>query len=375
LLGPIANAFAIPWISVLVTPATLAGLLLPAPLDVPLLHAAHTAVAGLSELLARLVAAAPASLWHLPQPDPFALAAAGAGVAWALAPRGWPLRCAAPLTWLPLLAPASQTAPYGAFRVSALDIGQGSALVIETAHHALLFDAGPGPESTHAGERIVAPYLLATGVQTLDALVVSHSDSDHAGGAPAVLKAVGVRQLLASLPAQDALWARARASGSQALRCAAGQRWNWDGVEFRMLWPEPGPLAGKPNHQSCVLRVTSAAGHAALFTADIEADVERTLIARGRDALRADVLIAPHHGSRTSSTEPFLDAVEPRVAVFQVGYRNRFHHPNATVFARYGMRGIALSRSDVDGAARIEIGAEIVLERFRQTHARYWMGR
>jgi competence protein ComEC len=239
----------------------------------------------------------------------------------------------------------------------------------------LLFDAGPGPESTHAGERIVVPYLQAAGIRALDALVISHSDSDHAGGAPAVLQSIAVRQFLASLPAKDALWPNARARGAQTLRCAAGQRWTWDGVEFRVLWPEPGPLSGKPNYQSCVLRVTNAAGRAALFAADIEADVERALIARERDALRADVLIVPHHGSRTSSTEPFLDSVGPFVAIFQVGYRNRFHHPHPTVFARYQMRDIVLSRSDEDGAARSEIGSQITFERYRQSHARYWMAR
>jgi competence protein ComEC len=124
-----------------------------------------------------------------------------------------------------------------------------------------------------------------------------------------------------------------------------------------------------------VLKVTNAAGRAALFAADIEADVERTLFARDAATLRADLLIVPHHGSRTSSTEPFLDSVEPLAAVFQVGYRNRFHHPNQTVYARYRMRNIALTRSDDDGAARIDMSSDIVLERFRQTHARYWMGR
>jgi competence protein ComEC len=375
LLGPLANALAIPWISVLVTPATLAGLMLPAPLDAPMLHAAHAALSLLCDGLSRLADAVPSPLWVLPRPDAFALAAACIGVAWALAPRGWPLRFAAPLTWLPLLAPAAHPTPAGAFRVTALDIGQGSALVVETARHTLLFDAGPGPESTHAGERIVVPYLQAAGIRALDALVISHSDSDHAGGAPAVLQSIAVRQFLASLPAKDALWPNARARGAQTLRCAAGQRWTWDGVEFRVLWPEPGPLSGKPNYQSCVLRVTNAAGRAALFAADIEADVERALIARERDALRADVLIVPHHGSRTSSTEPFLDSVGPFVAIFQVGYRNRFHHPHPTVFARYQMRDIALSRSDEDGAARSEIGSQITFERYRQSHARYWMAR
>ncbi len=255
------------------------------------------------------------------------------------------MRFAAPLAFLPLAVPTLRAAAEGEFRVTALDIGQGSALVIETAHHALLFDAGPGPESTHAG------------------------------GAPAVLEAVAVRQLVASLPSDDALWSDARRHDAPTLRCAAGQRWIWDGVEFRMLWPEPGPLTGKPNHQSCVLKVTNAKGPAALFTGDIEADVERTLSEREGETLRADVLIAPHHGSRTSSTERFLDSVGPLAAVFQVGYRNRFHHPNATVYARYQMRDIALTRSDDDGAARIDIGSEIVRERYRETRARYWMGR
>ncbi len=376
LVGPLANAFAIPWISFVVTPATLVALILPAPLDVPMLHLAHGALCILFDALERLADAGPAwSLWRLPQPGMFALAASLAGAAWALAPRGWPLRFAMPLTWLPLLVPASSGVAEGAFRVTALDIGQGSALVVETARHTLLFDAGPGPESTHAGERIVAPYLIATGVRSLDALVISHSDSDHAGGAPAVLQAVAVRQLLASLPASHPLWSDAGKRGGDRLRCVAGQHWTWDRVDFRVLWPDPGPLTGTPNHQACVLKVTNAAGRAALFTADIEADVERTLLARDRAALRADVLIVPHHGSRTSSTEPFLDSVGPLAAVFQVGYRNRFHHPNPTVYARYRLRDIALTRSDEDGAARIDMGEEIVLDRYRQTHARYWMGR
>jgi competence protein ComEC len=375
LLGPLANAFAIPWVSFLVTPATLAGLMLPQPLDAIAFHFAHASLSLLCDALAFIATRSHLSspLWYLPRPNVFALFAASIGVAWALAPRGWPLRFAAPLTWLPLLAPASQNVANGAFRVTALDIGQGSALVVETKHHALLFDAGPGPESTHAGERITAPYLLASGVRSLDALVISHSDSDHAGGAPAVLQAVKVKQLLASLPADNPLWSEARARGAQTLRCVNGQHWTWDGVDFRILWPDAGPLQGKPNQQACVLKATGASGNAVLFTADIEADVERTLLARNRDVLKADVLIVPHHGSRTSSTEPFLDAVGPLAAIFQVGYRNRFHHPNPTVYARYQLRDIALSRSDDDGAARVEIGSNITLERYRETHARYWM--
>jgi len=354
LLGPLANAFAIPWISFLVTPTVLVAVLLPAPLDVFAYRAAHSMLAPMFDALGHL-SGSTWTLWRLPQPDGFALTAAAFGVIWALAPRGWPLRFAAPLTWLPLALPVSQAPPNGTFRVT-----------------------GPGPESTHAGERLVVPYLFAHGLSTLDTLMISHSDSDHSGGAPAVLGSIQVRQFVASLRPREPLWRTAQDHGSALLRCVAGQRWQWDGVVFDVLWPQAGPLVAKPNATSCVLKVTSAAGRSALLAADIEADVERQLLQLGQREpawLQADVLIVPHHGSKTSSTEPFLDAVRPRVAVFQVGYRNRFNHPHPTVFERYRLRHIELSRSDEDGAARMEVSAEVSIERFRQTHARYWMGR
>ncbi|WP_144156383.1 ComEC/Rec2 family competence protein [Paraburkholderia sp. BCC1885] len=432
LIGPLANAFAIPWVSLFVTPAVLAGVALPAPLDAYAFRTAHS----LLELLCaglQMLSGFSWALWRLPQPNGWALAAAAAGVAWCLAPRGWPLRWAAPLTWLPLLLPAPPGPAPGTFRLTALDIGQGSSILVETAHHALLFDAGPGPESTHAGERVVVPYLQANGVYRLDAMVISHSDSDHAGGAPAVLDGVEVRQLLAGLEPSNGLWDKARAVGAETLRCAAGQRWQWDGVEFSMLWPDPGPLEGKPNDHCCVLRVstagarpsndaatpavdaanavnasnaTNAANHvttstsapqprlAALLAADIEAPVERILLARDRAALGAQILLVPHHGSKTSSTEPFLDSIEPLVAVFQVGYRNRFHHPNPGVFERYLARHIELARSDEDGAVQILAGygpataraaqaapapddeatrPTLWVDRYRTSQHRYWM--
>ncbi|RFU45599.1 ComEC/Rec2 family competence protein [Paraburkholderia sp. DHOC27] len=428
LVGPLANAFAIPWVSLLVTPAVLAGVALPQPLDAHAFHLAHELLVWLVTALQK--ASGPAwTLWRLPQPGVWPLAAAAVGVVWCLAPRGWPLRWAAPLTWLPLLWPAPAAPAPGAFRLTALDIGQGSSILVETTHHSLLFDAGPGPESTHAGERVVVPYLQAHGVSTLDTMVISHADSDHSGGAPAVLEGVQVRQLLAALAPSNALWAKAKASGAQTVPCAAGQHWQWDGVDFTLLWPDAGPLQGKPNDHCCVLRVSTAGqrggeGHrsaegtadsvsttsaastattppplVALLAADIEAPQERILLARNRDALRAQILVVPHHGSRTSSTEPFLDSIEPLIAVFQVGYRNRFHHPNPGVFERYLARHIELTRSDEDGAVQIVAEgaltqdgaahsepaagatapnatgptATLTLERYHTAHHRYWM--
>ncbi|MFB9127339.1 DNA internalization-related competence protein ComEC/Rec2 [Paraburkholderia dipogonis] len=401
LIGPLANAFAIPWVSLLVTPAVLAGVALPAPFDAYAWHGAHALLDLLTVGLQAL--SGPAwTLWRLPQPDAWTLAAAAVGVLWCLAPRGWPLRWAAPLTWLPLLLPAPSGPPHGSFRLTALDVGQGTSVLVETAHHTLLFDTGPGPESTHAGERVVVPFLQARGVTALDTLIVSHADSDHSGGAPAVLDAIEVHQMVAALAPSNALWSNARQRGADTLPCAAGQRWQWDGVEFAMLWPDAGPLQGKPNAHCCVLRVSTLPTAAspsishtqtapprmtALLTADIEAPVERVLLARDRGALRAQVLVVPHHGSKTSSTEPFLDSIDPLIALFQVGYRNRFHHPNAGVFERYKARRIELGRSDADGAVRVEVNpsgeisdaagssATVTLERYRDTQRRYWMDR
>jgi len=380
LIGPLANACAIPWVSVFVTPAVLAGVALPAPLDAFALRAAHALLEALAAALATLDGW-PWAVLRLPQPGDWALGCAALGVAWCLAPRGWPLRWLAPFTWLPLLVPAPDGPPPGAFRLTALDIGQGTSVLVETARHTLLFDAGPGPESTHAGERIVVPYLQAHGVMRLDALMVSHDDSDHSGGAQAVLDAVPVRQFVAGILPAHPLWASARRTGADVVQCAFGQRWQWDGVTFEVLWPDAGPLSGKPNSHCCVLRVSTAPGRdpaggavSALLAADIEAAAERTLVARDADRLRAQVLVVPHHGSKTSSTEPFLDSVWPFVAIFQVGYLNRFHHPHPGVFARYESRHIVIARSDADGAARVEAApGALAVERFRDTQRRYWM--
>ncbi|MGZ2745350.1 DNA internalization-related competence protein ComEC/Rec2 [Burkholderia stagnalis] len=375
--GPLANAFAIPWVGSIVTPVVLAGIALPAPLDAYAFRLAHAALEPMMAALAWL-AGWPRSVFWLPMPGWPVLLLACAGVAWALLPRGFPLRWAAPLTWLPLVAPAPDRPPEGGFRLTVLDVGQGESVLVETARRTLLFDAGPGQESTHAGERIVVPFLRARGLHALDTLVLSHADADHAGGAAAVQAAIDVRQLLGGMPASNRLWRDSRAAGVPSLvPCAAGQRWHWDGVTFTVLWPQGGPNGGATNAQSCVLRV-DAGGTSALLTGDIEASVERRLVDADPDALAAQILIVPHHGSRTSSTEPFLDSVGPLAAAFPVGYRNRFGHPHPTVLARYAGRGIPLPRTDRDGAVRFDVApAEggFGLERHRDAQHRYWMDR
>jgi len=291
-------------------------------------------------------------------------------VLWLLAPRGVPWRATGLALMLPAVAwPAPAPAPGEAW-ITTLDVGQGLAVLVRTSHRALLYDAGPafGGEGD-SGERIVAPYLRAAGIESIEAMIVSHRDSDHSGGAVSVLENFPVATLLSSLPAGDPLPGFVPA----AMRCAAGETWVWEGVRFEVLHPaQPPAAAKKANNLSCVLKV-SAGGHAMLLTGDIEVPAEAELLARSPAALSAEVLLVPHHGSRTSSSAAFLAAVRPAVAVVPVGYRNRFRHPSAEVLDRYGAAQVRVYRTDHDGAVTVRLssaGLDVTSE--RQRHRRYW---
>ena len=312
-ITPFINLLAVPWFALLTPLALLAAVLLivlPAFggwLLVPLACMLNATQAVLVQLAATWQGG-----WFSTAPPPAALLLLLLGALLLSAPRGVPLRGLGLLCLLPLLLPP-QRAPKTGFDVAALDVGQGLAVVVRTAHHSLLFDAGPAYEdSFDAGRAVVVPYLLHEGVNRLDLMMISHPDLDHRGGAPAV------RALLHPRTERGAL------AGEP---CAAGQRWQWDGVDFTVL---NGPVDAQAedhadNDASCVLRV-SANGHALLLPADIEKGAEARLMANPA-ALRAEVLLAPHHGSKTSSTEAFVQAVNPDVVIFPAGYANHFRHP------------------------------------------------
>jgi len=367
LVGFAANLVAIPLVTLVITPLALLGVLL-----VPLWSAGAWVVQLLNAWLG-LLGAVPGAVWSVPAAPVWAQLAGLLAAALLVLPLPWRVRALALPLALPLLLPPRALPEAGQFDLLALDVGQGTAVLVRTREHLLLFDAGPQySRESDAGQRVLLPLLRARGEARIDTLVLSHRDLDHVGGAGALLKALPVGEVLSSLEPQHPLLAAVR----QSRRCNAGQSWVWDGVRFDMLRPAEADYERglKSNAMSCVLRVaeTREGGRSALLTGDIERDQEAALVAGQREALRSDVLIAPHHGSRTSSTGAFLDAVQPATAVFQAGYKNRFGHPAADVLQRYRERGIVLRISPACGAWYWQAGgsAEGVCQ--RDVALRYW---
>jgi len=285
-----------------------------------------------------------------------------AGVILLLAPRGWPARWVGAVWLLPLVlvrppAPAASEAWF-----TLLDVGQGLAAVVRTQSHVLVFDTGPRLGTFDTGAAVVEPYLRAVGVRRVDTLMISHGDNDHIGGAESVLRALPVGEILSSVPER---------LPPLAQPCRSGQAWNWDGVDFIVM--NPATIgSSRANNDSCVLQVRSRFG-SVLLPADIEARAERQLIERWGRQLRSQVLVAPHHGSKTSSTPEFIDAVAPRYVLLPAGYRSRYRHPNAAVVQRYVDRGIARRDSPASGALEFRLRATgLEATAYREQHRRYW---
>ena len=385
LIGPLANAFAIPLVSLLITPAALAGAALSAVHPVlggwilgPSLWVTDMLLWALSEL-----SALEHAVWVLPQPPLALVVLACAGLVLMLAPRGVPVRAAGGLALLPLLLVPADRPAEEHWRITALDVGQGTAVVVQGADYTLLYDTGPAsPGGTDAGARIILPWMQRAGLHRIEQLVVSHLDLDHSGGLRSVLTGLRVDAVMASF-GPDALEGSTHAApggdgGALPWQiCERGLAWSRGSVQFRFLHPRvpAEPARGSStNAVSCVLRIDGP-GWRVLLTGDIEAAQERRLLeVFSAEDLRADILVVPHHGSITSSTEAFLDAVRPRHAIVQAGYRSRYGHPHPRVLERYEARGIQIWRSDVHGAITIRLAAGELpsIIGSRQSPARYW---
>ena len=350
-VGLLANLVAIPLVTLLITPLAMLGAAF-APLWSVAAWMIQLGVAGLAWL-----ATFPAAVWTVPVAPMWAQAAGLLAAALVVLPLPWRLRALAIPLALPMLLPTLWQPAPGGFELIAADVGQGTAVLVRTRHHLLVYDAGPQySRDSDAGQRVLLPLLRSRGEARIDRLVLSHRDSDHVGGASALLGGLPVVDMLSSLEPPHALHAQAALRGVRSSRCEAGQNWTWDGVRFDVLHPPPGDYdrALRSNAMSCVVRVQGeahdGAAHSALLTGDIEREQEASLVALHGAALRSEVLVVPHHGSKTSSSAAFLDAVHPDVAVFQAGYRNRFGHPAAEVLDRYRDRSIAMLDSPGCGA-------------------------
>ena len=363
-VGFVANLVAIPLVTLVITPLALLGIAL-----APLWTLGAAIVAGLDALLARLTAI-PGAVWTVPVAPLWAQLAGLLAAALLVMPLPWRAKLLAVPLALALLVPPRDPPAIGSFDLVAADIGQGTAVIVRTREHVLLYDSGPQySRESDAGQRVLVPLLRARGEHHVDLLMLSHRDSDHVGGARSVLGALQVDALSSSLEDGHPLLEAARTTR----RCAAGQHWSWDGVEFVVLRPDAGDYEQrlKSNAMSCVLRV-SGGGRSVLLTGDIEREQEAALVATQGEALGSDALIVPHHGSRTSSSAGFLDAVHPAVAVFQAGYRNRFGHPAADVLERYRERGIRIVASPACGAWQWRADGPVEGTCERVVARRYW---
>jgi competence protein ComEC len=376
LVSPLANAFAIPLISLVAVPLSLLAAVVPWEVFAALAHAVIAAVMAGLEWLARL----PQPVFHAATPSLPALLLALLGAAVLLLPRGVPARWLGAFLLLPLFFPRLPAPGPGEAWLTVLDVGQGEALLLRTANHNLLLDAGPRYlTGEDAGGRIVAPTLWHLGINRLDGLILTHDDLDHSGGVASLLASHRPGWFLTSLAgvpraSLGEVGQSLMAARPDARPCAAGQAWTWDGVRFSMLHPPVHHYAQtgySDNERGCVVRV-EAAGGSALLSADIERLSEMNLLER-RQPLAAAVLIAPHHGSHTSSTPDFLQAVAAKTIVIPVGHRNRYGHPHPEVLARYRALRVPVWRTDRDGAVTLRLERSgVVVERARAAEKRYW---
>jgi competence protein ComEC len=357
-VGLVANLWAIPVFGALITPLALVGTVVPQAWDVA------AAVTRLAFHALEWLSALPIAVWAAPSP-PLWVGIAAVLASFALAiPGRWRWRSLALPFLLPLLflpepwRVLPRPAP-GQFAAVAMDVGQGTAVLVRTAQHTLLFDTGASlPAGGDMGARVVLPVLQALGVRRLDVLLISHQDNDHAGGAATVLRGVPVALMRSSLPDEHPLL-QEPSTGRRPVAhqpCVDGQTWTWDGVTFEVLHPTQADLQARhamsTNALSCVLRVQAASqGQSLLLTGDIETPQEQAMLQRHPpERLRSTVLMVPHHGSNTSSTPDFLAAVQAEQAVIQAGRRNRYGHPAPRVVARHEALGARVTGTPACGA-------------------------
>ncbi|MCH9646381.1 MAG: DNA internalization-related competence protein ComEC/Rec2 [Proteobacteria bacterium] len=365
LLSPVANLVAIPIFSFITTPFSLLGALF-LIVDAQFLSEASFAIANqsliyLSSFLEYLTELN-FNLWHYTQHSSFDLVVLIMIVLFALLPGALKLRKIAVFLVIIIWIHPAEQIQHGNVKVTVLDVGQGLAQVVRTKNHTLLFDTGAKyPSGFNMGDAVIIPYLRSQHINLLDLIIISHGDNDHIGGLDSILKNIKHHKILSSVPE--------KISTSAAL-CQTQSSWNWDGVDFQMLNIRQN-FSG--NNASCVLKI-STQKHAIILTGDIERKAEQHLIDIWGSQLKSDILISPHHGSKTSSSDQFLTAVKPQHVIVSSGYKNRFNHPAKLVAMRYKNHKIQMLNTSCTGQIDILMTDQdkIHLSRYRQSQQRYY---
>lgn len=368
LAAPVANLVAVPLVSFITVPTTLLATL---SMDVwPWFSNMLFSMAAKSlQLLWLLIDWLSAHKWSVVDtivPNPLALIFAVIAAAYFLLPRGMPARWLAIIIFLPSLLGSKSTLNEGELKLTLVDVGQGLSVLLQTQNHSLVFDAGPRYSSSFdAGKNIVIPFLKSQGILKLDALIVSHGDNDHSGGANALLENRQVKSIYSG--ADPKRWQHAKARS-----CQAGQSWQWDKVNFEILYPQV-ENQQRGNNRSCVLQVR-VADTVILLPADIEQSAEQQLVNQYAEKLRSNILIAPHHGSKTSSSPAFLEQVSADIVLIANGYRNRYRFPHTSVTSRYAKQGITWLETQDSGAISLLVTPSTVSKptRWREKLRRYW---
>jgi competence protein ComEC len=356
------NLIAIPLVTLLVLPLLFCGLLL-LGLAPPLAEFSWCAADYLLDVLLRSLTWAAELFPQFFIPSSYsAFFLASVSILVLMLPRGLPAKYLALIPLLAIMLSPSPRPKHGSAWVTVLDVGQGLAVLVQTHSKALLYDVGPDFSSGfNSADAVVIPALRSFGIDELAMLVISHADKDHAGAAPALLKEIKLGQLVLG----EAL----ERVELPSIYCKDSYRWEWDTVQFEFLMPEKGGQGG--NNASCVLRIR-AGGSSVLLSGDIETDIERELLAEGRD-LRAALLIAPHHGSNTSSSAEFIQAVSPQHVVFSAGMNNHYGHPALKVLRRYDDIASRCWSTAKHGSIQFNVAAEgLRVEKIWGGRRYYW---
>lgn len=372
LVSPLANFFAVPWVSFVVVPCVLLGsilLVLSDDLATWVLQGADYSIQAFWWALEHFHQL-PYAKWEHSPPD-WVLLPAACGVLLLLLPGKWLGKTASLALLSPLVFAQPTPLRDDETILSVLDVGQGLAVVVEAGDKVLLYDTGPAFKSGfNTGEAVIVPYLYERGIKEIDTLVVSHNDNDHAGGLQGVLDNMSVATLITGIPKEF------EHHGLKTNPCRKGMVWQWGGVRFQFLHPAGDDVHKFPkNNRSCVLLVTHPSGATALITGDIERQVEELLVEDQADLLDVDVLIAPHHGSNSSSTAAFIRRTSPHYVIFASGYRNPYHFPRKEVVARYEEFGAEWFNTASSGMVTFAFSERTALQRYpgyRGVRKRFW---